>query len=210
MIDILCGQSGIITQIINTQKVIKGFIDLGALEILAIKAWVSTLKINIKNLTDKKILKQRLQTEILIIITREIESNPDGIPGRLSRLNEIYRDGGESVNSAIRKVEEFIKDPINNPIDICNDIDNIVKYGNEVYRIATPSKSPDSSPKRDRFESFDIKKGLSKFNPIPRYDSSNISQLSGIAKDYVSKSRNSRIGPGSANQMAISRTQTQI
>ncbi len=209
MIDILCGQSGIITQIINSQKVIKGFIDLGALEILAIKAWVSTLKINIKNLTDKKILKQRLQTEILIIITREIESNPDGIPGRLSRLNEIYRDGGESVNNAIRKVEEFIKDPINNPIDICNDIDNIVRYGNEVYRIATPSKSPDSSPKRDRFESFDIKKGLSKFNPIPRYDSSNISQLSGISKDYVSKSRNSRIGPGSANQMAISRTQTQ-
>jgi len=204
MIDKLCGQSGIITTINDTQNIIKQLSGGGAREAAAIKNAINTFKTNVKNLTDKKILKQRLQAELLLIITTEIRTNPEGIPGKLARLREAYKGGGASVDRAISKVQAFIRDPLNNPIDICNDIDNVVKYGNEVYKIANPAKTPEGNPKRDVFESFDIKESLSKFNPVPRYDTSNISQMKGAAESYVSRRKNSRIGPGSANQAALS------
>lgn len=203
MIDKLCGQSGVITAIVDTQNIIKQLAGGGAREAAAIRAAIGTFKNNVRNLTDKKILKQRLQAELFAIIA-QARSNPDAALGRLESLKAAYRGGGASVDNAIRKVRAFIRDPLNNPLDICNDIDNVVKYGNEVYKIANPAKTPDINPQRDVLESFDIKESLSKFDPVPRYDTSNISQMKGAAEGYVSRRKNARIGPGSANQAALS------
>jgi len=197
--DTLCGESGVVNQINETQDKIRQAVTTGKNAINAVKnfaAEVETLQDAIEN--SPGVVERRLQEDIKNLLTREALANPAGTIAKLLAIRAAYQEAGPAVERIIENVEQFIRDPLNTPLNLCEDIPNIVKVGDEIKELAQPSVVPDGAPEPGDKEPFTKSIGLSDFEVLPRFPTRSISEAVEAAGRFTGQP-----GPGDANAAAI-------
>lgn len=195
----LCGESGLVSQINDAQAEIREVLTAGKNSINAVKGFandVETLSDAIRNNPD--VVQRRLQQDIIGILTEEALVNPAGAIAELLEIADVYQDAGEAIDRVIENVRQFIEDPLNTPLNVCNDIPNIVKAGDSVIELAQPAVTPDGPPSRAEDGFFETEVGLSDFSVLPRFPTRSITDAIEVAGRYTGP-----IGPGAANQAAV-------
>lgn len=198
--DTLCGESGIVNQINETQDKIREAVTTGKNAINAVKGFaeeVETLSDAIQN--NPGVVERRLQEDIRNILTREALANPAGTIAKLLAIRAAYQEAGPAIDRIIENVQQFIEDPLNTPLNLCKDIPNIVKVGDEVKELAAPSVVPDGPPPPGDKEPFTKEIGLSDFEVLPRFPTRSISEAVEAAGRFSGQP-----GPGAANTAATS------
>lgn len=196
--DTLCGESGIITRINEAQRAYQTILTGGKNDIFLIQQEIN----RIKELSDSDVLKRRLQQDIQNLLSREALRNPAGTVAKLLEIRAAYQELGPAIDRIIENVQQFIRDPLGSPLNLCDDIPNIVRIGDAVRELAKPADTPDESPTPADPEPFDVKQALSKFDTVPRFEKEKFFILN-LPDDYVPPKRNVRIGPGAANRAAL-------
>lgn len=196
--DTLCGESGIITRINEAQRTYQTILTGGKNDIFLIQQEIN----RIKELSDPDVLKRRLQQDIQNLLSREALRNPAGTVAKLLEIRAAYQELGPAIDRIIENVQQFIRDPLGSPLNLCNDIPNIVRIGDAVRELAKPADTPDESPTSVDPEPFDVKEALSKFDTVPRFEKEKFFILN-LPDDYTPPKRNVRIGPGAANRAAL-------
>jgi len=197
--DTLCGESGVVNQINETQDKIREAVTTGKNAINAVKTFadeVETLQDAIQNNPD--VVQRRLQEDLKNILTEEALRNPGGTIAQLLEIRAAYQAAGPAVERIIENVEQFIRDPLNTPLNLCEDIPNIVKVGEEVKELAQPSVVPDGPPTPGDKEPFIKNIGLSDFEILPRFPTRSISEAVDAAGRFSGQP-----GPGDANAAAV-------
>jgi len=197
--DSLCGESGIVNQITEAQDEIREAITAGKNAINSVKTFsdeVETLADAIQN--QPGVITRRLQQDIFNLLSVEALANPTGTLAKLLEIRDAYQDAGAAVDRVIENVEQFIKDPLNTPLNLCEDIPNIVKAGEQVIELAQPSVIADRPPVRAIKEEFTKEIGLSDFETIPRFPTQSIANAVEAAGRFTGQP-----GPGDANTAAI-------
>jgi len=115
----------------------------------------------------------------------------------LLEIRAAYQSAGPAVDRIIENVEQFIKDPLNTPLNLCKDIPNIVKFGDEVRELAQPGVIPDKPPKLPSVEDLTKTVGES-IETIPRFPTRSVSEALEAAGRYADE-----IGPGAAQEAAL-------
>jgi len=203
LFDSLCGESGIVNQINETQKEINQVLTAGKNAINAVKGFaeeVETLSDAVKN--NPGVVQRRLQEDLFNILSEEALSNPGGTIAQLLELRDAYQDAGPAIDRVIENVEQFIRDPLNTPLNLCKDIPNIVKVGEEVVELAQPATTPDGPPEPPEKDDLTSRIGLSDFETIPRFPTRSIKDAFEAAGRYSGP-----LGPGAANEAALANTQ---
>ena len=201
--DSLCGESGVVNQINEKQKQINQVLTSGKNAINQVKDTVNdieTLSDAIRN--DPNVVKRRLQEEVFNVLSREALANPAGAVAKLLALRAAYQEAGPAVERVLENVEQFIKDPLNTPLNLCRDIPNIVKVGEEVVELAQPAQTPDGPPQPPEKDDISSRVGLSDFQTIPRFPTQSIKDAIDTAGRYTGP-----LGPGSANESALANTE---
>ena len=153
--DVLCGQNGLINQINDVQKQINQYIYLGKNAIGAIQTTIATVKNLAKTLKDDpQAVLRTIQEDVIQIVSAEALRDPTSSLAKLLEIKNAYESAGPAVDRIISNVEAFIKDPLNVPLDVCNDIPNLKRVGDAVIEVVNPAKvpAPDESPKEIRDE----------------------------------------------------------
>jgi hypothetical protein len=197
--DSLCGESGIVNQISEAQDEIRQVTTAGKNAINSVKRFtedVETLSDAIQN--QPGVVTRRLQEDLFNILSREALANPGGAIAQLLAVRAAYQEAGPAIDRIIENVEQFIRDPLNTPLNLCEDIPNIVKVGEEVRELAQPGVVPDKPPNRADKELFTKEIGLSDFETIPRFPGQSISEAVEAAGRFTGQP-----GPGDANAAAI-------
>jgi hypothetical protein len=197
--DSLCGESGVVNQISETQDKIREAITTGKNAINSVKTFAN----DVENLADAiqnqpGVVTRRLQQDLFNILSEEALLNPTGTIAQLLEIRAAYQEAGPAIDRIIENVEEFIKDPLNTPLNLCEDIPNIVKVGDEVRELAQPGVVPDQPPSQADKEPFVKEIGLSDFETIPRFPTQSISEAVEAAGRFTGQP-----GPGDANAAAI-------
>ena len=154
-LDVLCGQNGLVNQINDAQKQINQYIFLGKNAIAGIQATIATVKNLADTLKkDPQVILRTIQEDVLRVVSEEALKNPDSALAKILEIKNAYEQAGPAVDRIINNVRAFIKDPLNVPLDVCNDIPNLIKLGDSVVEAVNPAKvpAPDSSPKDIRQE----------------------------------------------------------
>ena len=201
--DSLCGESGIVNQISEAQKEINQALAAGKNAINSVEdfvAEVETLSDAVKN--NPGVVQRRLQQDLYNILSEEALGNPEGTVAQLLEIRDAYQDAGPAVDRVIENVEQFIKDPLNTPLNLCRDIPNIVKVGEEVVELAQPAQTPDGPPQPPEKDDISSRVGLSDFQTIPRFPTQSIKDAIDTAGRYTGP-----LGPGSANESALANTE---
>ena len=149
----LCGESGLVNQINDAQKLINNYIYLGKNAIggiQAVIAQVKTISNALKN--DPAAVLRTIQEDVIGLVTAEALKDPTSTLAKLLEVKGAYESAGPAVDRIIGNVQAFIKDPLNTPLDVCNDIPNLKRVGDAVIEVVSPAKipSPDASPKEIR------------------------------------------------------------
>jgi len=197
--DSLCGESGLVNQITEAQDEIRQLTTAGKNAINSVKTFadeVETLSDAIQN--QPGVVTRRLQEDIFNILTREALANPGGTIAQLLEIRAAYQAAGPAIDRIIENIEQFIRDPLNTPLNLCEDIPNIVKVGEEVRELAQPAVVPDKPPGQADKELFTKDIGLSDFETIPRFPGQSISEAVEAAGRFTGQP-----GPGDANAAAI-------
>jgi len=197
--DSLCGESGVVNQINDAQDEIRQVVTAGKNAINSVKQFASdveTLQDAIQN--QPGVVERRLQEDIKNLLTREALANPAGTIAKLLAIRAAYQAAGPAVERVIENVQQFIEDPLNTPLNLCEDIPNIVKVGEEVKELAQPSVVPDGPPPPADKDDFTKEIGLSDFEIIPRFPTRSISEAVEAAGRFTGQP-----GPGDANAAAI-------
>ena len=196
--DSLCGESGIVNQISDTQDQIREAITTGKNAINSVKTFaeeVETLADAIQN--QPGVVTRRLQEDIFNLLSQEALADPTGTLAQLLEIRAAYQSAGPAVDRIIENVEQFIKDPLNTPLNLCKDIPNIVKFGDEVRELAQPGVIPDKPPELPSVEDLTKTVGES-IETIPRFPTRSISEALEAAGRYADE-----IGPGAAQEAAL-------
>ena len=197
--DSLCGESGVVNQINETQDKIREAVTSGKNAINSVKNFaneVETLQDAIQN--NPGVVERRLQEDLFNLLSEEALRNPTGTIAQLLEIRAAYQAAGPAVDRIIENVEQFIRDPLNTPLNLCEDIPNIVKVGEEVKELAQPSVVPDGPPSPGDKQPFTKEIGLSDFEIIPRFPTRSISDAVESAGRFTGQP-----GPGDANAAAI-------
>lgn len=220
--DLLCGQNGLFTQIKEAQTEIQQYVMLGKNFVDSIQTTITQIQTYIKAIKETpSIIVSQLQQEALNIITKEALINPEGSLAQILQLRTAYEQAGPAAQRVIDNLERFIKDPLNTPLDVCNDIPNLIKIG-EVF-IEYPKKAIQADPtksieniqeiiKKDYLKIFNnpatsSETSLSKapeqvIRTIPRYPVPDV--LNDVAIAGRVPINRTTLGPGSAHQAALS------
>lgn len=145
----LCGQNGLINQINTNQKLVNQYIYQGKNAIFAIKTAISTVKTLADTLKkDPAAVLRTVQEDVINVVSAESLKNPTSALAKLVELKSAYGAAGPAVDRIINNVKAFIKDPLNTPLDICNDIPNLKRLGDSVVEVVAAAKvpAPDASP----------------------------------------------------------------
>jgi len=197
--DSLCGESGVVNQINETQDQIREVVTGGKNAISQVKRFAN----DVENLQDAiqnqpGVVERRLQEDIFNLLSQEALANPAGTIAKLLAIRAAYQAAGPAVDRIIENVQQFIEDPLNTPLNLCEDIPNIVKVGDEVLELAQPSVVPAGPPEPGDKEDFTKEIGLSDFEIIPRFPTRSISEAVEAAGRFTGQP-----GPGDANAAAI-------
>ena len=198
--DTLCGESGVVNQITETQDKIREATTAGKNAINQVKQFAN----DVDNLQDAiqnqpGVVERRLQEDIKNLLTREALANPAGTIAKLLAIRAAYQEAGPAIDRVIENVEQFIRDPLNTPLFLCEDIPNIVKVGDEVRELAAPSVVPDGPVEPGDKEDFSKEIGISDFEVLPRFPSRSIAEAVDAAGRFTGQPT-----VGSANEAAIS------
>lgn len=198
--DALCGESGVVNQINDVQDELRQVITTGKNAISQVKRFAS----DIENLQDAiqnqpGVVERRLQEDIKNLLSREALANPAGTIANLLAIRAAYQAAGPAVDRIIENVEQFIRDPLNTPLNLCEDIPNIVKVGDEVRNLAAPSVVPDGPVEPGDKEDFTKEIGISDFEVLPRFPTRSISEAVDAAGRFSGQPT-----VGSAHEAAIS------
>lgn len=198
--DTLCGESGVVNQINEAQDEIRQVVTAGKNAISQVKRFAN----DVENLQDAiqnqpGVVERRLQEDIKNLLTREALANPAGTIAKLLAIRAAYQAAGPAVERVIENVQQFIEDPLNTPLILCEDIPNIVKVGEEVKELAQPSVVPDGPPPPADKDDFTKEIGLSDFEILPRFPTESISGAVEAAGRYSGP-----LAPGAANEAANS------
>jgi uncharacterized protein YcbK (DUF882 family) len=222
---LLCGENGVFTEIKKLQDTIQAQVMLGKNFINAIDSIVTeaeTFIDAIQNAPD--VIESLLQQTALNLISEASLQNPEGIAADILNLRAAYQEAGPAAQQIIDNLQRFVEDPLNNPLDVCNSIPNLIKIGDTFVEFPKkalqpdPSKTPDSiieSFTKD-FESIfnnavtkseeDLSTKFEQFIPtsakFPLPDVANDIAVSGVAPIAVAYT----LGPGSAQQAAIAQS----
>lgn len=197
--DSLCGESGLVNQISDIQSEVLETVTAGKNAINSVKNFateVETLADAIQN--QPGVVTRRLQEDIFNLLSQEALANPTGTIAQLLEIRDAYQDAGPAVDRIVENIEQFIKDPLNTPLNLCKDIPNIVKFGDEVRELAQPGVIPDKPPELPPVEDLAKTVGES-IETIPRFPSQSISEALEAAGRYTGD-----LGPGAAQEAAIS------
>jgi len=201
--DSLCGESGIVNQINEAQDEIRQVVTAGKNAISAVEGFVNdveTLSDAVKN--NPGVVQRRLQQDLFNILTEEALAIPGGTVAQLLELKDAYEDAGPAIDRVIENVEQSIKDPLNTPLNLCKDIPNIIKVGDQVVELAQSASTPDGPPSPPDKDDLTSQIGLSDFQTIPRFPTQSISDAFEAAGRYSGP-----LGPGAANEAALANTQ---
>ena len=142
----VCGASGIVSNITEGQKQINQLLTEGKNAIAAVKSKVDEAKTFVKTLKEKpEVIKRTLQQDLFNILSEESLKDPNGLPNKILEVRDAYQDAAGASSRIMDNVEQFIRDPLNTPLSICDDIPNITKLGDAVSDLANNSKMPDFS-----------------------------------------------------------------
>lgn len=146
--NLLCGQDGIFTQIKEAQNEVRVIVMSGKNVISAIESTVNQIETFIQVLRDtpEKIVSL-LQQEVLNIVSKVALENPEGAIAQVLELRAKYQEAGPAVQRVLDNVELFIRDPLNTPLDVCNDIPNLVQIG-ETF-VEFPKKALQADPTKE-------------------------------------------------------------
>ena len=143
--DKLCGENGIFTKIKEVQTEVQEAVTLGKNFINSIENTldqVQTFVDQIEEAPDK--IVSLLQQRAFDILSKVALNNPDGAIADLLELRAAYQNAGPAAQRVLDNLERFIEDPLNNPLDVCNDIPNLVKIG-ETF-VEYPKKAVQADP----------------------------------------------------------------
>lgn len=143
--DKLCGENGIFTKIKEVQTEVQEAVTLGKNFINSIENTldqVQTFIDQIEEAPDK--IVSLLQQRAFDILSKVALNNPDGAIADLLELRAAYQNAGPAAQRVLDNLEKFIEDPLNNPLDVCNDIPNLVKIG-ETF-VEFPKKAVQADP----------------------------------------------------------------
>jgi uncharacterized protein YcbK (DUF882 family) len=146
----LCGENGLINEINDVQKQINQYIFLGKNAIAGIQTVITTVKTIAKTLkSDPQVVLRTIQADVLQAVSAEALKDPNSALAKMLEIKGAYESAGPAVDRIISNVEAFIKDPLNTPLDVCNDIPNLKRVGDAVIAVVNPAKvpAPDASPK---------------------------------------------------------------
>jgi len=197
--DTLCGESGVINQITETQDEIRQVVTAGKNAIFQVKQLANDIE-NIQDALENQpgVVTRRLQEDIKNLLSEEALRDPAGAIASLLAIAAAYQSAGPAVDRIIENVRQFIEDPLNTPLNLCEDIPNIVKVGEEVFDFAQPAVVPDKPPEVERKDDFVKEIGLSDFEIVPRFPTLSIAEAVEAAGRFTGQP-----SPGDANTAAI-------
>jgi len=198
--DALCGESGVVNQINDTQDEIRQIVIAGKNVITQVERFVSDVE-NIQDTLQNQpgVVERRLQEDIKNLLTREALANPAGTIAKLLAIRAAYQAAGPAIDRIVENVEQFIRDPLNTPLTLCEDIPHIIKVGEEIRELPSPAKIPDNPPRPGDKEDFIKEIGISDFEVIPRFPTRSIEEAVDAAGRFTGQPT-----VGSANEAAIS------
>jgi len=198
--DSLCGESGVVNQINDAQDQIREAVTGGKNAISQVKRFANDVE-NLQEAIENNpgVVTRRLQQDLFNILSEEALANPAGTIAKLLELRAAYQGAGPALDRILENIEQFIKDPLNTPLNLCEDIPNIVKVGEEVFEFAQPAVVPDKPPEVEKKDDFTKEIGLSDFEIIPRFPTRSISE----AVEAAGRFTGGQPGPGDANTAAI-------
>jgi len=222
---LLCGENGVFTEIKKLQDTIQAQVMLGKNFINAIDSIVTeaeTFIDAIQNAPD--IIESLLQQTALNLISEAALQNPEGIAADILNLRAAYQEAGPAAQQIIDNLQRFIEDPLNNPLDVCNSIPNLIKIGDTFVEFPKKALQPDPKKTPESIiESFtkdfenifnnavtkseeDLTSKFEQFIPtsakFPLPDVANDIAVSGVAPIAIAYT----LGPGSAQQAAIAQS----
>jgi uncharacterized protein YcbK (DUF882 family) len=223
--DFLCGENGVFTQIKKGQDIVVEAVMQGKNFINAVEDIVDQVETFIDAIkNDPDVIKSLLQQTALNLISEAALANPQGVAADILNLRAAYQDAGPAIERVIDNLERFINDPLNTPLDVCNDIPNLVKIGNTFVEFPKKALQPDPNKTPESIiESFtkdfenifnnavtkseeDLTSKFEQFIPtsakFPLPDVANDIAISGVAPVSVAYT----LGPGSAQEAAIAQS----
>lgn len=199
--DKLCGESGAINKISEAQQTANELITGGKNAIFQLTQAIDETETLVNAAKDSpEVVKRRLREDLFNLLSREALANPTGTIARLLALRAAYQEAGPAVQRIIENVQQFIRDPLNTPLDLCEDIPNIVQVGDRFIELAESAKTSDEAPSFDADDIVETIRG-SDIQTIPRFPTPNTLIDTATAGRYS--------GPlisGSANEAALSDT----
>jgi len=198
--DTLCGESGVVNQINEAQDEIRQVVTAGKNAISQVKQFANDLE-NLQDAIENQpgVVTRRLQEDLKNLLSEEALRDPAGTIAQLLAIAAAYQAAGPAIDRIIENVRQFIEDPLNTPLNLCEDIPNIVKVGEEVFEFAQPAVVPDKPPEVEKKDDFTKEIGLSDFEIIPRFPTRSISE----AVEAAGRFTGGQPGPGDANTAAI-------
>jgi len=138
--DSLCGESGVVNQINDAQDQIREVVTGGKNAISQVKRFANDVE-NLQDAIENQpgVVTRRLQEDLFNLLSREALANPTGTIAKLLEIRAAYQEAGPAIDRIIENVQQFIEDPLNTPLNLCEDIPNIVKVGDAVKELAQPS-----------------------------------------------------------------------
>ena len=196
--DQLCGESGVVNKINETQQEINEILAGGKNAIFTVQQAVNETKTLIQTIKDDpNVVKRRLREDIFNLLSREALANPQGTIAKLLALRAAYQEAGPAIDRVVENVQQFIRDPLNTTLFLCEDIPNIVQVGDRFIELAEPAITSDTPPSFEIDEIVDTIKG-SDIQTIPRFPTPNTLVDMATAGRY-----DGDLIPGSANKAAL-------
>jgi len=218
---ILCGENGIFTQIKDAQDAIVETVMQGKNLINAVETTITEIETFIDAIQNApEVVESLLQQIALDIISKQALANPEGALAQILNLRAAYQEAGPAVERIIDNLEAFIKDPLNTPLDVCNDIPNLVKIGETFIEFPKKALQPDALKLPDDITVTLVKEFEEIFDNAATYSEEKLNSLSEQVIKTVSKfplpdigndmiiagrvpvSQATTLGPGSAQAAA--------
>jgi putative chitinase len=226
--DLACGQEGIFTKIKQIQTFAQQKVMLGRNFYNSVIDTIDQVQLIIDQLSEPDLLISLLQQEALNIVSQSILNNPNSSNAlaTIAELRAKYQEAGPAAQQVIDNLQLFIEDPLNNPLDVCNSIPNLIKIGETFVEFPKKALQADPSKTLESIQEVIVKEYLNIFdNPatkgeatlndtseqdirtIPKYPTPDIMNDIIIA-GRVPIDQAYSLGPGSANKAALNHTNT--
>ena len=144
--DLACGEEGIFTEIKRIQIFAQQKVALGKNIYFEVLDTINQVQTIIEQIQDPDLLISLLQQEALNIVSQAILNNPTSANAlaTIAELRAAYQSAGPAAERIIDNIQQFINDPLNTSLDVCNDIPNLIKIG-ETF-VLFPAKAIQADP----------------------------------------------------------------